>query len=197
MLAYADKQAYDLTLQTGFAHYFSRSRNRLWKKGEQSGNTQKIAEVLSDCDGDSLLYIVEQQGAACHTGRKSCFFTKADSGAPISDPITDPAELYGVVDCLYHTILERKSADPNVSYVASLFAKGENAALKKVIEEAGEMSLAIKDGDKAQIVYEAADLIFHMLAALASKEIAPDLIRAELKRREGVSGITEKSSRKS
>ncbi|MDR2152193.1 MAG: bifunctional phosphoribosyl-AMP cyclohydrolase/phosphoribosyl-ATP diphosphatase HisIE, partial [Helicobacteraceae bacterium] len=183
MLAYADQNAFDLTLQTGFAHYFSRSRNRLWKKGEQSGNTQKIIEVLSDCDGDSLLYIVEQKGAACHTGRKSCFFTKAESGAETgdrADRVVDPSEIYGAVDRLYHTILERKNADPSVSYVASLFAKGDNSTLKKVIEEAGEMALAVKDGDREQIVYETADLLFHALIALASKAIAPDLIRAEL-----------------
>ncbi|MDR1451270.1 MAG: bifunctional phosphoribosyl-AMP cyclohydrolase/phosphoribosyl-ATP diphosphatase HisIE [Helicobacteraceae bacterium] len=196
MIAYADKQAYDLTLKTGFAHYFSRSRNRIWKKGEQSGNTQKIVDVLCDCDQDSLLYIVEQKGAACHTGHKSCFFTKAANGEIIDERIADPAKLYGVVDRLYHTILERKKADPNLSYVASLFIGGENAILKKVTEEAGELILSVKDRDKEQIVREAADLLFHTLIALASKEIAPDLIRAELTRREGISGVVEKSLRK-
>jgi phosphoribosyl-ATP pyrophosphohydrolase/phosphoribosyl-AMP cyclohydrolase len=182
-------------LQSGFAHYFSRSRNRLWKKGEQSGNVQRIVEILSDCDGDSLLYVVEQTGAACHTGRKSCFFTDAKSGAKTAEPIADPATFYGVVDRLYHTILERKNADPSASYVASLFAKGDNAILKKVAEEAAELTLAIKDGEETQIVYEAADLLFHSLVAIASKDVSPDRIRAELSRREGVGGITEKSLR--
>ncbi|MDR2034211.1 MAG: bifunctional phosphoribosyl-AMP cyclohydrolase/phosphoribosyl-ATP diphosphatase HisIE [Helicobacteraceae bacterium] len=196
MLAYADRQAYDLTLQTGYAHYFSRSRNRIWKKGEESGNTQKIADVLIDCDGDSLLYIVEQKGAACHTGHKSCFFTDAKNGGEIGAAIVDPADLYNIADRLYHTILKRKKADPKSSYVASLFAKGENTILKKIGEEACELTLAIKDGKEEAIIYEAADLLFHSLIAIASKGIAPDKIRAELKRRDGISGITEKSLRK-
>ncbi|MDR2639662.1 MAG: bifunctional phosphoribosyl-AMP cyclohydrolase/phosphoribosyl-ATP diphosphatase HisIE [Helicobacteraceae bacterium] len=195
MLAYADQAAFELTLSSGYAHYFSRSRERVWKKGETSGNTQKIVDVLIDCDGDALLYIVEQKGAACHTGHRSCFFTKAASGETIGAKIADPAEMYGVVERLYHTILERKNADPRASYVASLFAKGENAILKKVTEEAGELILAIKDGERSQIIYEATDLLFHALIAIASKEIAPDLIRAELTRREGLSGIAEKSQR--
>lgn len=197
MLAYANREAYELTLQTGYAHYYSRSRERLWKKGEESGHLQKITQVLSDCDGDAVLYVVEQTGPACHTGRKSCFFNDALSEKIISEPVKDPATAYGVVDALYHTILERKQADAGSSYVASLFKKGDNAILKKVVEEAGEFCFAVKDNDREQIVYEAADLLFHTLVALGHKGVSPDLIRQELARREGLSGLEEKRQRNS
>ncbi|GHV03651.1 histidine biosynthesis bifunctional protein HisIE [Campylobacterota bacterium] len=196
MLAYANRDAYELSLQTGFAHYFSRSKNRLWKKGETSGHTQKIVRVLVDCDADSLLYIVEQNGAACHTGHRSCFFTDAVTQRAAGERVADPATFYAVVDRLYETILERKNGDSATSYVASLFSKGENALLKKVVEEAGEFCFALKDGERNQIVYEAADLLFHALVALGFAGVSPDLVRAELARREGVSGITEKALRK-
>ena len=189
MLAYADQTAFERTLETGFAHYFSRSRNALWKKGETSGHTQKIVQVLSDCDGDSLLYIVEQTGAACHTQNPTCFFPNAIDGTPATAPA-------GVITRLVQTINQRKNADAHSSYVASLFAKGDNTICKKVIEEAGELSFALKDHDSAQIVYEAADLLFHALVALSSQDISPRQILAELARREGQSGITEKEQRK-
>ncbi|MDR3162434.1 MAG: bifunctional phosphoribosyl-AMP cyclohydrolase/phosphoribosyl-ATP diphosphatase HisIE [Helicobacteraceae bacterium] len=197
MLSYANRRAFELTLQSAYAHYFSRSRQRIWKKGEESGNFQKVQKVLIDCDGDALLYLVDQKGAACHTGHRSCFFTEAQSGTETESAIVDPSLLYNVVDRLFHTISERKRIDPSFSYVASLFNKGENAILKKVTEEAGELTLAIKDGKEEQIVYEAADLLFHTLIALASKNLPPDRIRAELARREGIGGITEKAQRKS
>lgn len=197
MLAYADEKALELTLQSGYAHYFSRSRQRIWKKGEESGNFQRVKEVLIDCDEDALLYLVDQTGAACHTGHRSCFFTEVQSKAEIQSAIADPSLLYNVADRLFHVISERKKFDPTSSYVASLFSKGENAILKKVIEEAGEFALAIKDAKEEQIVYEAADLLFHALIALASKNLPPDRVRAELARREGISGITEKAQRKS
>lgn len=195
MLAYANEEAYNLTLASGYAHYFSRSRQRLWKKGEESGHLQKIDRVLIDCDGDGLLYQVVQTGPACHTGRKSCFFTDALSGQSEGEVLVDPARSYGVVDNLYHTILERKNADAKSSYVASLLAKGDNAILKKVVEEAGEFAFAIKDNDEEQIIYEATDLLFHTLVALGHKGISPDRIRQELSRREGLSGLEEKRQR--
>lgn len=197
MLAYADRQAFDLTLATGYAHYFSRSRKRIWKKGEESGHLQKIVEVLSDCDGDSLLYIVDQTGVACHTGRKNCFFVSETSHQITHEPLKSADQIYGVIDTLYHTILDRKNASGESSYVASLMQKGENTILKKVIEEAGEFAFAIKDNNEKEIVYEASDLLFHALVALGFREISPDRIKQELVRRMGTSGIEEKRSRKS
>jgi phosphoribosyl-ATP pyrophosphohydrolase/phosphoribosyl-AMP cyclohydrolase len=197
MLAYANEEAYTLTLSSGYAHYYSRSRQRLWKKGEQSGHLQQIETVQIDCDGDALLYRVKQSGPACHTGRKSCFFTDAKSSEATEPVMTDPLQTYGIVESLYHTILERKGADAKSSYVASLFAKGDNAIVKKVVEEAGELAFAIKDSDEQAIVSEAADLLFHTLVALGHRDITPDRIRQELARRQGLSGLEEKRQRNS
>ncbi|GAX87650.1 phosphoribosyl-ATP pyrophosphohydrolase/phosphoribosyl-AMP cyclohydrolase [Lebetimonas natsushimae] len=194
MLAYMNKEALELTKKTGYAHYFSRSRNKIWKKGESSGNTQEVKDILVDCDNDTILLKVKQNGVACHTGRKSCFFTKLDSGEIILDKEKEIE--YNFIDKLYHTLLDRKNASAETSYVASLYKKGENSILKKVVEEAGEFCFAIKDDKKEEIIYEAADLAFHTLVALAYKNIHPEAILEELKRREGVSGIEEKRNRK-
>jgi len=196
MLAYMDKEALGLTQKNRVAHYFSRSRQRIWKKGEESGNIQNVKEILLDCDSDTILLKIEQiGGAACHTGRRSCFFKSVDQERNISEPATDTSLKYSIVDRLYHIILEKRNHDPKSSYVAKLFAKGDTAILKKVIEEAGELALAIKDKNKEEAVYEAADLLFHSLIALAYLDINPDLVKQELSRREGVSGIEEKNSR--
>jgi len=196
MLAYMNKEALTQTLQTGLVHYFSRSKQRIWQKGESSGNVQKLKEAYIDCDNDTLLLKIEQVGGvACHTGRPSCFFTKLESGE-----VTESADLhatanYSVIDKLYHVIQERKQADPETSYVASLLRKGDNSILKKVVEEAGEFCFAVKDDDPEEIVYEAADLAFHVLVALGAKNIDPDRIKQELARRSGLSGIEEKKMR--
>ena len=150
MLAYMNEEALNLSLQTGFAHYFSRSKNRIWKKGEESGNVQKIERVMVDCDNDTLLIYVYQNGSACHTGAKSCFFKEIKFDGKIESNIDENAKnlrpKYDVLDEIYHLILDRKlNADPQNSYVAKLFSKGENAILKKICEEAGEFAFACKD----------------------------------------------------
>ena len=195
MMAYMDKEALELSLNTGVAHYFSRSKQRIWKKGESSGHIQTIHSFNIDCDNDTLLIKVDQEGVACHTGRRSCFFTELKSGLHVSDIEVNTNAMYGVIDTLYHTIQERKNADPSTSWTAKLFSKGENTILKKVIEEAGEFTFAFKDNDEGEMVYEAADLTYHMLVALAYKNISPDRIKQELARRFDMSGIAEKSSR--
>ncbi len=196
MMAYMNKEALQLSLQTKTAHYFSRSKQRIWKKGESSGHTQEIESFFIDCDNDTLLIKVRQHGVACHTGRKSCFFTELQSGEINSEVEIDTEATYGVIDTLYHTIQERKNADPETSWTAKLLSKGENTILKKVVEEAGEYCFAHKDNDESEMVYEAADLTYHMLVALASKNISPDRIKQELARRFDMSGIAEKNSRK-
>ena len=195
MMAYMNREALELSLQTKIAHYFSRSKQRIWKKGESSGHTQEIASFFIDCDNDTLLIKVKQNGVACHTGRRSCFFTELESGDVEMDVEVDTEAAYGVVDTLYHTIQERKNADPSTSWTAKLLSKGENTILKKVVEEAGEYCFAHKDNDESEMIYEAADLTYHMLVALASKNISPDRIKQELARRFGMSGIAEKNSR--
>lgn len=196
MLAYMNKEALELTIQTNLAHYYSRSRRKMWKKGETSGNLQHVESLYLDCDQDTvLLKVIQDGGVACHTGRKSCFFNRVDIKEEPSK-ILQEISAYDIVDKVYHIIQERKKlADPKTSYVASLFAKGENSILKKVVEEAGELCFAIKDNNNADIVYEATDLLFHSLVALGYKDIHPDLIKQELQRRFGLSGIEEKNSR--
>jgi phosphoribosyl-ATP pyrophosphohydrolase/phosphoribosyl-AMP cyclohydrolase len=197
MLAYMNEEALNLTLEKKTAHYFSRSKQRIWQKGESSGNFQIVKDIFIDCDNDTLLLKIEQVGgSACHTGRKSCFFTNVWTLEKDEEINIEATANYSVSDTLYHVLQERKNADPSSSYVASLLQKGDNAILKKVIEEAGEFCFAVKDADESEIIYEAADLAFHVLVALADKDINPDRIKQELKRRFGTSGIVEKNSRK-
>jgi len=195
MMAYMDKEALELSLSTKIAHYFSRSKQRIWKKGESSGHIQTIDSFYLDCDDDTLLIKVTQEGVACHTGRRSCFFKELESGEESANIEVNAQEMYGVIDTLYHTIQERKNADPTSSWTAKLISKGDNTILKKVVEEAGEFCFAYKDDDEAEMIYEAADLTYHMLVALGVKNISPDRIKQELARRFNMSGIAEKNSR--
>lgn len=196
MLAYVNKEALELTLKTGFAHYFSRSKQRIWKKGESSNHTQKIVDIFLDCDNDTLLFKVIQDGVACHTGRKSCFFTNIQNEKIVEDVLVDTSKTYSVIDSLYHTIQERKNEDTTKSYTAKLLKGDINSMLKKIVEEAGEFCFAIKDKNKDEAIYEAADITYHILVAMASLNIDPDRVKQELKRRFSISGIEEKNSRK-
>ena len=208
MLAYMNEEAFKLSCESGYAHYFSRSKNRIWKKGESSGNTQKIKQIKLDCDNDAILLKVEQIGAACHTGSHSCFFKELDILENSRIPSANTPN-YGILDELYHTCLERKlSGDESTSYTAKLYKKAPNSYLKKIAEETCEFALAIKDfkaGTKGEhkeskpaydIVYEGADVLFHMLVALADVGIHPEQLLNELRRREGLSGLIEKANRK-
>ena len=195
MLAYMNKEALELSLSTNYAHYYSRSKQRLWKKGESSNHTQEIVSVMLDCDNDTLLLKVKQNGVACHTGRKSCFFTDVQTGDIKSEVQIDNTAAYGVIDTLYHTIQDRKNDDPTKSYTAKLLNGKENSMLKKIVEEAGEFTFAVKDSDIDEMIYEGADLMYHCLVALASKNVSPHRVKQELARRFGLSGIEEKNSR--
>ncbi|MGB1227049.1 MAG: bifunctional phosphoribosyl-AMP cyclohydrolase/phosphoribosyl-ATP diphosphatase HisIE [Poseidonibacter sp.] len=195
MLAYMDKEALSLTLETNIAHYFSRSKQRIWKKGESSGHTQEVVDIMIDCDDDTILLKVNQIGVACHTGRKSCFFTSMKTNEEVLPVEVDTTAAYGVINTLYHTICEKKNDDPKTSYTAKLLQGEENSMLKKIVEESGEFTFAIKDNDTEEIIYEAADIAYHVLVALASKNVSPDRVKQELARRFGMSGIEEKNSR--
>jgi phosphoribosyl-ATP pyrophosphohydrolase/phosphoribosyl-AMP cyclohydrolase len=203
MFAYMNQEALKLSLETKQAHYFSRTKNRLWKKGETSGHFQNIKNIQLDCDNDTLLIQIEQVGGlACHTGHKSCFYRDIDLSSEEhkltenSEVKKQSSEIYGVVDTLFNTILERKQeGNSSKSYTAKLFAKGENSILKKVVEEAGELTFAVKDKNRDEVIYEASDLLYHSLVALAQAGVEPKDIRNEIKRRFGISGIEEKESR--
>uniref|UniRef100_A0A7C5V1F8 Histidine biosynthesis bifunctional protein HisIE n=1 Tax=Caldicellulosiruptor owensensis TaxID=55205 RepID=A0A7C5V1F8_9FIRM len=159
MLAYMNKEALELTIQTGYMHYFSRSRNKIWKKGETSGNVQKLKSLFLDCDGDTLLAIVEQTGVACHTGNKTCFFTalEGDRKKITTDIIFE----------LMETINDRKRNKMEGSYTCYLFEKGLDKILKKIGEEATEVVIGAKNGQKEEIIYEISDLMYHLSVLLS------------------------------
>jgi phosphoribosyl-AMP cyclohydrolase / phosphoribosyl-ATP pyrophosphohydrolase len=185
MLAYMNRESLAKTLATGLTHYWSRSRSTLWQKGETSGHIQRVREIRYDCDADTLLIMVDQQGEACHTGERSCFFnhlpgTPHQANPPVSEALL--SELYDV-------IVDRKQRPPQESYVASLMARGQDQVLKKVVEEAAEVVLASKNGCPGDILYEMADLWFHALVVLGWHSLSPHGVLQELRRRFGTSGL--------
>ena len=216
MLAWMNAEALRATLASGYATYWSRSRNRLWRKGEESGNLQKVQSMRLDCDGDALVLQVDQIGVACHTGRMSCFFHRWQDGSwrITDDPPPDdvvarfrpqarvaPEERPSAASSdtlarLAGVIRMRRDADPERSYVARLLTRGADTILKKVGEEATECVLAAKDGAPERIVAECADLWFHCLVMLEYYGLAPQDVLRELERREGISGLDEKAARK-
>ncbi|MBI5681642.1 MAG: bifunctional phosphoribosyl-AMP cyclohydrolase/phosphoribosyl-ATP diphosphatase HisIE [Deltaproteobacteria bacterium] len=191
MLAYMNKEALEKTISTGIAHYFSRSRNKLWMKGETSGNTQSVKAVYYDCDEDTILLSVHQTGVACHTGEMSCFYRRLDGKT--SDFRLQTSD---ILSDLFQTIKERKTASPEKSYVASLYSKGKGKILAKIKEESSELIEAAGDGVRKEIIHETADLWFHTMVLLGEMDIELDDVLNELKRRQGVSGIEEKEGRK-
>jgi phosphoribosyl-ATP pyrophosphohydrolase/phosphoribosyl-AMP cyclohydrolase len=200
MVAYMNREALIKTLSTGRAHYWSRSRKKLWMKGETSGNYQEVEAVYYDCDNDTVLLKVVQTGVACHTGERTCFFRRLDKGKeerPVPPPLPPvPTEGPGIIKELYRVIRERKGASPESSYVASLYEKGPEKILEKVQEESGELIEAARGDDKEAIVGELCDLWFHTMVLLGEKDIAMSEVFGELKKRFGRSGIEEKESRK-
>ncbi|MEF2279317.1 bifunctional phosphoribosyl-AMP cyclohydrolase/phosphoribosyl-ATP diphosphatase HisIE [Deinococcus sp. YIM 134068] len=183
MQAYADRAAVERTLTTREATYYSRSRGEQWVKGATSGHTQRVVSVHLDCDGDSVLYRVEQTGPACHTGEYSCFHT------PLLEGEETQTGLDGTLERVYATITERLATLPENSYVARLHAGGLDRVLKKVAEEAGEVLLAAKNGDRAELATETADLLFHTLFVLAEVGVSSADVAAVLRGREGRSGL--------
>ncbi|MGR2825904.1 bifunctional phosphoribosyl-AMP cyclohydrolase/phosphoribosyl-ATP diphosphatase HisIE [Acinetobacter sp. 1124_18A] len=223
MVAWMNREALALTAEKNQAVYFSRSRQKLWHKGEESGHFQTVHEIRLDCDGDVIVLQIEQHGGiACHTGRESCFYRKlTPQGWEIVDAqLKDPTAIYGdkakteahdhvqtteQVDVLAHLgqlMQERKQAEADTSYVASLYKKGINKILEKVGEESVEAIIAAKDfaaqdseAHLNDLVYETADLWFHTIVMLGYFDINPHVIIEELARRQGLSGLVEKANR--
>lgn len=193
MVAYMNAESLRRTIATGLTHFYSRSRGRVWQKGEDSGHVQRVREILYDCDSDTLLIKAEQEGVACHTGHRSCFFRRlhpAPEGSPeIAPVLRDPGEVYGegmaVLEKIFAVIQDRRENRPPGSYVADLFAAGQDQILKKAGEECAELLLASKNGKADEIIYEAADLVFHTLVLLAFHGISPREVTRELARRFG------------
>ncbi len=170
MVAWADAEALRLTAETGLAHFWSRKRQALWKKGETSGNGLRVHACRADCDGDTLLLIVDPEGPACHTGARSCFGGDSPSDA-------------GVLAELAAVIAERSERRPPSSYTARLLEEGLDASLRKIGEEATEVILAAKGESDERLAEESADLLFHLLVALRQRGVGLGTVLRVLKER--------------
>lgn len=179
MLAYMNEESYAKTIDTGLMTYYSRSRNKLWTKGEESGHFQYVKELIIDCDKDTILAKVHQIGPACHTGSETCFFTPL---ASIGDK--DLANPFSVFTDVYNTIIDRRENPREGSYTNYLFDQGIDKILKKFGEEATETVIAAKNPDPHEIKYEIADLMYHMMVLMADKGITWEDITRELADRE-------------
>ncbi len=175
MLAYANEEALTETIKTGEAHYHSRSRGELWRKGATSGNTQKVVEVRLDCDGDALLYKVAPRGPACHTGEHSCFFT------PVASSDGDAPNLGRTLAKLAGTIAERHREMTEGSYTAKLIGRGTGRVAQKVGEEAVEVVVAALRGEK--LAEESADLLYHLFVLLEERGVRPEEVAKVLDER--------------
>lgn len=180
MMAYMNKESLAKTLETGETWFFSRSRQQLWHKGETSGHIQKVRSLYYDCDADTLLVKVEQTGVACHTGEKSCFFNEI-----IAEEARDGSHDVGagIIYEVYDVIAGRFEERPEGSYTTYLFNKGLDKILKKVGEEAAEVIIGAKNRSKEEVVYETADLLYHLLVLLKEQGIEPGDVFAELGKR--------------
>ncbi|WP_406607452.1 bifunctional phosphoribosyl-AMP cyclohydrolase/phosphoribosyl-ATP diphosphatase HisIE [Candidatus Infernicultor aquiphilus] len=198
MLAYMNRESLEKTLIEGKTCFYSRSRKKLWFKGEHSGNTQTIKKYLLDCDSDTLLILVEQKGVACHTGNYSCFFKEIEF---VPSSFLEKKSLKSlrnseekgkdskieieseIINELYQIIQDRKLNYKSDSYVCKLLARSSDLLPKKIGEEAAEVIIALKDKERKSIICEVADLWFHTLVALGSFDITPLDIFKELRKR--------------
>ncbi len=171
MVAWMNRESLEITLREGYTCFWSRSRKELWRKGETSGNRQKVVSITADCDFDTLEVRVHKLGPACHTGAESCFFNEIKPG---EEP--EPFSVQG----LYELLLDRRATRPEGSYTSYLFEKGLDKILKKVGEECTEVIIAGHARDKRETVYELADLAYHALVLMAELGITPGEVEDEL-----------------
>lgn len=172
MLAYMNEESLKLTLETGIVHYYSRSREEIWKKGETSGNIQELRGISYDCDGDSILLKVNQIGVACHTGNYSCFYNDIIGYNDMDDTLSN----------LYKIIVDRKNNPREGSYSKYLFEEGVDKILKKVGEEAAEVIIAAKN-TREELIYETSDLLYHLIVLLVNQGVTLGEIMEELRDR--------------
>ena len=170
-LAYMNRESLEISLREKKTCFWSRSRQELWLKGETSGNYQHIQTITADCDGDALVVKVLKDGPACHTGSDSCFFEEI-LGTPVNDEFS--------ISDLYKLLMGRKEEMPEGSYTSYLFEKGLDKILKKVGEECTEVIIASKDNDKAETIYEIADLMYHVMVMMVEMGISVEEVKAEL-----------------
>lgn len=192
MVAYANEIAIEKTLETGSAHFFSRSRGKLWLKGETSGNTLAVRSIWVDCDGDTLIYMVDPAGPSCHTGAETCFFRRLDADGNLVDAAGDGAP---TLLRLERTLEARKASDSDESYTKSLLDRGATKIDEKLREESAELGQALIGESDERVASEAADVIYHLLVGLVLRKVSLRDLLSELSRRFGTSGHDEKASR--
>lgn len=183
MLAYMNRESLARTLAEGRTWFYSRSRQKLWLKGETSGHYQHVQEIRYDCDADCLLIRVRQEGVACHEGFYSCFHNTLVAGRDEAQAAPGPSRLAQALAELAGIIAERQKTRPEGSYTAYLFQHGVDKIGKKVGEEAAETIIAAKNGNREEIVRETADLFYHVLVLLAATDVSPEEVGEELLRR--------------
>ena len=185
MLAYMNEEAIDLTVKTGYATYFSRSRNEIWVKGKTSGHLQKVVSMRYDCDKDTILLLVDQTGAACHTGEKTCFYREfISNGEKAAEDIKKCSfENSNAILKDYKTIMERKENPKEGSYTNYLLDKGVEKICKKVGEESSEIIIAAMKGDKKELIYEISDFMYHVSVLMADKDITWNDVFEEIENR--------------
>ena len=170
-VAYMNRESLQISMDEGRTCFWSRSRQELWRKGETSGNVQRIAEIIADCDRDALVVLVEKDGPACHTGAESCFH----------NPLWESETLHDfTLDGLMNLIRGRKTEPKEGSYTSYLFEKGMDKMLKKVGEESTEVIIAAKGQDKKETIYEIADLVYHVMVVMVEMGISIEDITREL-----------------
>jgi phosphoribosyl-ATP pyrophosphohydrolase/phosphoribosyl-AMP cyclohydrolase len=196
MLAHANRDAVERTLAEAQAYFYSRSRQALWRKGEESGHTLAVHEVWADCDGDALVYLVDPTGPSCHTGGTSCFFRRLDGlGVDAKADAAEGARAQGALPRLWSELERRRDSGAEQSYTKSLLAAGAAKINAKLREEADELARAIESEGVGRVVSEAADVVYHLLVGLLSRGTSLRDLEAELARRFGLSGLAEKAAR--
>lgn len=184
MVAYMNEEAFQKTMDTNETWFYSRSRQALWNKGAESGNRQKVVEVLVDCDADALLIMVDPTGPACHTGERSCFYRTIKDSAIYREVESGN----GILSSIMADIMTRKSQSDTDSYTHYLFRKGIDKISKKLIEEAGEVIIAAKNNSKEEMINEISDLFYHTLVLMAEREISLKEIGECLEARRKIKG---------
>ncbi len=188
MVGFMNQEALAKTIETKTVYFWSRSRRKLWQKGETSGHLLRVKDLFVDCDRDTILIKAEPVGPTCHTGERACFFSQLDGQGRAVEPVTQEA-WGGILEAVLRTIRHRQAHPQQGSYTTKLFEGGHDKILKKVAEEAGEVLLASKGGKREEIIYEIADLYFHTLMVLGYHGLDLHEIYQELGRRFGKSGL--------